>query len=80
MESDVQIHVSLTSALVRGERSPSRPCRFTRWEKAPGTHWKGGCVGPRTSLDDLQKRKFLTLPGLELKPFSRSARSQSLYY
>jgi hypothetical protein len=25
-------------------------------------------VGPRTGLDDIEKRKFLTLPGLELRP------------
>jgi hypothetical protein len=27
-------------------------------------------VGPRAGLDDLEKRKFLTLPGLELRPLS----------
>jgi hypothetical protein len=38
-------------------------------------------VDPRTALDDVEKRKFLTLPGLELPPDSlgRPARSQSLY-
>jgi hypothetical protein len=36
-------------------------------------------VDPRASLDDLEKRKFLTLPGLELRPLGRPARSQSLY-
>jgi hypothetical protein len=36
-------------------------------------------VGPRTDLDDVEKRKFLTLPGLELRPLGRPARSQSLY-
>jgi hypothetical protein len=36
-------------------------------------------VGPRTGLDNVEKRKFLTLPGLELRPLSRPARSQSLY-
>jgi hypothetical protein len=35
-------------------------------ESAPGTHWIGGWVGPRTALDDVKKRKFLTLSGLEL--------------
>jgi hypothetical protein len=25
-------------------------------------------VDPRTGMDDVQKRKFLTLPGLELRP------------
>jgi hypothetical protein len=36
-------------------------------------------VGPRTGLDDVEKRKFLTLPCLELRPLCSPARSQSLY-
>jgi hypothetical protein len=36
-------------------------------------------VDPRSGLDDVEKRKFLTLPGLELRPLGRPARSQSLY-
>jgi hypothetical protein len=36
-------------------------------------------VGPRTGLDDMEKRKFLTLPGLEPRPLGRPACSQSLY-
>jgi hypothetical protein len=28
-------------------------------------------VDPRAGLDDFEKRKFLTLPGLELRPLSR---------
>jgi hypothetical protein len=63
---DVQIHVFLTSAQVGGEWSASRPCRFTPGERAPSTHWIGGWVGPRTSLDDVEKRKILPLPGLKL--------------
>jgi hypothetical protein len=35
-------------------------------------------VGPRAGLDDMEKRKFLTLPGLELRPLGSPARSQSL--
>jgi hypothetical protein len=30
------------------------------------THWMGGWLGPRTSLDDLEKTKFLTLLRLKL--------------
>jgi hypothetical protein len=30
-------------------------------------------VGPRVGLDDVEKRKFLTIPGLELRPLGRSA-------
>jgi hypothetical protein len=36
-------------------------------------------VDPRAGLDDAEKRKFLTLPGLELQPLGRPARNQSLY-
>jgi hypothetical protein len=36
-------------------------------------------VDPRAGLDDMEKRKFLALMGLELRPFGRPARSQSLY-
>jgi hypothetical protein len=36
-------------------------------------------VGPRAGLDDMVKRKFLTLPGLELRPLGRPALNQSLY-
>jgi hypothetical protein len=36
-------------------------------------------VDPRAVLDDVEKTKFLTPPGLELRPLSRLARSQSLY-
>jgi hypothetical protein len=70
---EVQIHIFLTSALVGGEWSASRPGRFTLGKRAPCTHWIG-------SLDDVEKRKFLTLPGLELRPLGRLAPSQSLYW
>jgi hypothetical protein len=36
-------------------------------------------VGLRAGLDDMEKRKFLTLPGLELRPLGRPASRQSLY-
>jgi hypothetical protein len=33
-------------------------------ERAPGTHWIGGWVGPKSGLDDVEKRKaFLLLRG-----------------
>jgi hypothetical protein len=62
-----------------GEWSASCPGRFTPGERAPGTHWIGGWVDPRAGLDDIEKRNFLTLPELELRPFSRPARSQLVY-
>jgi hypothetical protein len=48
------------------------PSHFTAGERAPSTphipHIRGW-AGPRASLDDVEKRKLLTLPGLELQPF-----------
>jgi hypothetical protein len=59
---DVQTHVFLTSALGGGEWSASRTCRFTPGERAPGTHWIGGWVGPRAGLD---VEKILDLTGTQ---------------
>jgi hypothetical protein len=47
----VQLHAFLTSALDGGEWSASHHGRFTPRERAPGTHWIGGWVGPRAGLD-----------------------------
>jgi hypothetical protein len=49
---------SLTSALDGGEWSASHPSCFTTRERAPGTHWIGGHVGPRAILDAVVKRKI----------------------
>jgi hypothetical protein len=45
----------LTSALVRGGWSASRPGRFTPGERAPGTHWIEDWVGTRVGLDNMDK-------------------------
>jgi hypothetical protein len=52
---DVKIHILLTSAPTGGQWSASCPGRFTTGEKVLGTHWKGGLVNPRGSLDDVEK-------------------------
>jgi hypothetical protein len=75
---DIQIHIFLTSALLGGEWSASRLCRCTPRERTPGIHWIVGWVGPRARLDDVEKKKFLTLRGLEPWPHDHPARSQSL--
>jgi hypothetical protein len=41
--------------------------------------WIGGWLDPRVSLDDVEKRKFVTPPGLEFRPLGHQTRSQSLY-
>jgi hypothetical protein len=58
---------SLTSALDGRAWSASRPSRFTPRERAAGTHWIGGRVGPRTVLDAVVKRKIPS-PRRESKP------------
>jgi hypothetical protein len=68
---DVWIHILLTSTLVGGEWSASRPGRFIHGERAPGTHWIGGWVDLGAGMDDLEK----TLPELELRPLGRPDRS-----
>jgi hypothetical protein len=55
------------------------PAALPPGKKATGTHWVGGWVDPRAGLDDVEKRKILTLPGLELRSLGRPARNQSLY-
>jgi hypothetical protein len=59
----------------RGSGQLHAPGRFTPGKRAPGTHWIGGWVDLRAGLDDLEKREFLTLQGLELRPLGRPARS-----
>jgi hypothetical protein len=56
----------------RWELSASRPGRFTPGEIAPGTHLTGGWVVPRASLEIVEKRKNLLLPGIESQPASPS--------
>jgi hypothetical protein len=77
---DVWIHVFLTSTPVSGEWSALHFGRFTLWEKAHGTHWIGGWAGLGTRSGLHGKEKNFPLPGLELRPLGRLARSQSLFY
>jgi hypothetical protein len=65
----------LTSALDGGESSASRFGRITSGERDLVTHWTGGWADPRAGLDEVEKREFLTLPGLELRPLRRPFRS-----
>jgi hypothetical protein len=67
---DVYIHILFTSAVAGGEWSASRPGVFT-----PGIYWVGGWVDPSAGLDGVEKRTFLTLPGLELRSLGRPAHS-----
>jgi hypothetical protein len=66
---------SLTLALAGGEWSASRSGRFTPGEGAAVIHWIGGSMDPRAGLEGVEKRIFLTLPGLELRILGRPAHS-----
>jgi hypothetical protein len=77
-EMNVYIHIFLTSVLVEGEWSASRPGVVSPPPRKI-SHWVGGWVSPNACLDDVEKRKFFSLSGLELRTLGRVARSQSLY-
>jgi hypothetical protein len=55
------------------------PAALPTGESAPGTHWMGDWVNSRVSLDNMEKKKCLALPGHELRSLDRPASSQSLY-
>jgi hypothetical protein len=51
------------------------PAALPAGKEPHGTHWIGGWVDLRAGLGDLEKRKFFTLPGIELLPLGRPASS-----
>jgi hypothetical protein len=55
----VQIHIFLTSTLVGGEWSASRPGHFIPGVRAPGTHWIGGLGGPQSRSGSRGEEKIL---------------------
>jgi hypothetical protein len=65
-EVTVQIHVFLTSTQVGSVWSDSRLGHFTPGERAPDTHGTGSWAGPRISMGNVGKKKFLPLPGFKL--------------
>jgi hypothetical protein len=77
--SGCTVPLTLTSAIDGGEWSASRPGRFTSSEKAPGTHWIGDWVGPRTVLDAVVKRKFPS-PRRESNPRTPIAQTVAQHY
>jgi hypothetical protein len=64
---DVYLQAFLTLALDGGEWSASRPGRFTPRERAPGTHWIGGWVGPQShSGHSGEEKNSQPLPQIEI--------------
>jgi len=60
---EVQLHEFFTAALDASEWPASRPGRFTAWERAPGTHWTGGWMGPESVWTWWMREKFLAPSG-----------------
>jgi hypothetical protein len=56
------------------------PAAIPPGDRVPGTLSIGGWVGSKVGPDDIEKRKFLILPGLEPQTFGRPAHIQSLYH
>jgi hypothetical protein len=56
------------------------PADLPLGRELPSTYWIEVWMEPRTGLEDVEKRKFFILPGLELRPHSRPARRQSLLF
>jgi hypothetical protein len=76
---DVQIYLFLTPTLVGVNGQLHALAALPPGEGAPGTQWIGGWMDLTVGLNFMEKRKLLTLPGLEIRPLGRPTRSQSLY-
>jgi len=63
-------------ALVGGEWSALRLCRFTPRERAHATRWKGGWVGARATRDEVTNKKYYHCSCCKSNPY-RPARSLS---
>jgi hypothetical protein len=68
-------HISpfLISALDEKEWSASLPFRFNPWNRAPGTHWRGGWVGLRAVMVAVEW-KIISCLCRELNPDRPAAR------
>jgi hypothetical protein len=72
-------HVFLTSALVRGEWSASRPCCFTPGRKSPRNPLDRRFGGLQSRSGRYGEEKFLDPIETNSCPLRRPARSQSLH-
>jgi hypothetical protein len=77
--TEVYIHLFLTLALVKGERSASCPDRFTSRTFAPRTLWLWGLDGARVSLH-AWKNTDVALPGTEPRLVSCSCHYYDMIY
>jgi hypothetical protein len=78
----IDSHFLDRDTLAGGEWPASRPSRYTHGEKRPlspihlkevGWSPKQAWADPKAGLGDMEKRKLLTVPGLEHQPLGRPA-------
>jgi hypothetical protein len=51
---------------------------YRRGKDLPGTHWRGGWVGPRAGLEtEFREKILLPLPGIETSSPGHPVRSQT---
>jgi hypothetical protein len=77
---DEWIHAFFTSALVGGEWSASRPCRFTLRGKSRMYPIDRRLGGPYSRSGRYAEVKNLILPRIEFRILCRPARNHSLCY
>jgi hypothetical protein len=77
--TDIKISIFFTMTPVGCEWSASCSGYFTPYEISPAMNWLWGWLGQSFSLDNVEKRKYLTLTILELQTLFPPSRSQSLY-
>jgi hypothetical protein len=58
----------LTLTLDGDEWSAFCPAHSICGKRAPGTHWIGGCVGPRAGLDVMERERKISCALLGIKP------------
>jgi hypothetical protein len=64
----VQGKLQHSASALAGKWPASRPGPLYPLGKSSGTYWVGGWVDLEVSLDALEKREMLLLPGIELGP------------
>jgi hypothetical protein len=79
VKKKVKLSLCLTNYALHHEGVWGSGCIAPHFLDLGSTHWIGGWVDLIATLDDVEKRKILTLAGLKLQPLGYPACSQSQY-
>jgi hypothetical protein len=75
---DIEIYIFLDLSTSCSWVASFKPLPLYPQGKSPRYPFDRRLGGPRAGLDDVEKRKFLTPPGLEIRPFGLPARSWAM--